>query len=594
MSPPGDRAAGASASATYRRLLGYSSRYWPIAVLAAFGMVFDAACGSVFTFLIKPMLDQLFVAKDAATIFWMPIIIIGLFVVRGAASYIADYGMARIARGVVQTLRAEVFDKYLRLPTAFFSREPASHQIARMTYTVEQVANASTDALKVAVLDGLMIVGQVCVMLYCSARLTLALFVLAPLVAGVVYLVGKRYRRISQRIQNSVSSITGIVDEIVSGQREVKVYGGQDYERARFSEANAAIRSLNLKVASTNALATAIVQLVAACALALVIFLATRPATLRSMSPGTFMSLISAMLVMLPSLKRLTTVQSNLQRGVVAARDLFEVIDADDERDSGREQLARSRGDVEFRGIVFNYPEAQEPALRGIDLHCRPGTVTALVGRSGSGKSSLASLIPRFYDPQSGEVRLDGNNIAEYTLGSLREQIALVGQQVVLFDDTVARNIAYGGRERASDAEIVAAAEAANAMEFIQRMPAGLHSRIGEGGMLLSGGQRQRLAIARAILKNAPILILDEATSALDSESERLVQDALKRLMSDRTVLVIAHRLSTIEHADQIAVLSEGRIIEVGTHAQLIARDSQYAALHRLQFREAATASPPR
>jgi subfamily B ATP-binding cassette protein MsbA len=579
---------------TYRRLLGYSSRYRPIAVLAAIGMVFDAACGSVFTFLIKPMLDELFVVKDPVTIFWMPIVIIGLFTVRGAASYTADYGMARIARGVVQTLRTEVFDKYLRLPTAFFSREPASHQIARMTYTVEQVANASTDALKIVVLDGLMIIGQVCVMLYWSARLTLALLVLAPLVAGVVYLVGKRYRRISQRIQSSISSITGIVDEIVSGQREVKVYGGQDYERKRFGEANTAIRSLNLKVASTNALATALVQLVAACALALVIFLATRPGTLRGMSPGAFMSLITAMLIMLPSLKRLTTVQSNLQRGVVAARDLFEVIDADDERDTGRAQLACSRGDVEFRGIVFNYPGAHEPALRGIDLHCRPGTVTALVGRSGSGKSSLASLIPRFYDPQGGEVRLDGHNIAEYTLASLREQIALVGQQVVLFDDTVARNIAYGAQEHSDDATIVAAAEAANAMEFIERLPSGLHSRIGEGGALLSGGQRQRIAIARAILKNAPILILDEATSALDSESERLVQDALKRLMSERTVLVIAHRLSTVEHADQIAVLGDGRVIEIGTHAELITRDSQYAALHRLQFREAATASPPR
>jgi subfamily B ATP-binding cassette protein MsbA len=586
VSATGESAAAATTSATYRRLLGYSARYWPIAALAAIGMVFDAGCGSVFTFLIKPMLDELFVVKDPTTIFWMPFIIIGLFAVRGAAGFTADYGMARIARGVVQSLRAEVFDKYLRLPTAFFNREPTSNQIARMTYTVEQVANASTDALKVAVLDGLMIVGQACVMLYWSARLTLALFVLAPLVAGVVYIVGLRYRRISQRIQNSVSSITGIVDEVVSGQREVKVYGGQDYERARFGEANATIRNLNLKVASTNALATALVQLVAACALALVIFLATRPGTLRGMSPGTFMSLITAMLVMLPSLKRLTTVQSNLQRGVVAAGDLFAVIDSDDERDAGRERIARSLGDIEFRGVAFNYPGAIEPALRGIDLHCRPGTVTALVGRSGSGKSSLASLIPRFHDPQSGEVQLDGRNIVDYTLASLREQIALVGQQVVLFDDTVARNIAYGAREHAGEAEIVAAAEAANAMEFIQRLPGGLRSRIGEGGAMLSGGQRQRLAIARAILKNAPILILDEATSALDTESERLVQDALKHLMSDRTVLVIAHRLSTVEHADQIAVLSNGRIVEVGTHAQLIARDSQYAALHRLQFRD--------
>jgi ATP-binding cassette, subfamily B, bacterial MsbA len=571
---------------TYRRLLGYSARYWPVAVLAAVGMLFDAACGSAFTLVIKPMLDDLFVAKDAATIFWMPLVIVGLFLIRGAATYVADYGMAHIARGVVYTLRAEVFDKYLRLPTAFFNSEPPSHQIARMTYTVEQVANASTDALKIAVLDGLMIIGQVSVMLYNSARLTLALFVLAPLIAGVVYAVGRRYRRISQRIQNSVSSVTGIVDEVVNGQREVKIYGGQDYERNRFADANTTIRRLNLKVAGTNALATALVQLVAACALALVIFLATRPGTLRGMSPGTFMSLITAMLVMLPSLKRLTTVQANLQRGVVAARDLFEVIDADDERDSGRERLERSHGEIEFREVEFTYPNAAEAALRSVDLHCRPGSVTALVGRSGSGKSSLAGLIPRFYDPQGGSVQLDGRDLSHYSIASLREQIALVGQQVVLFDDTIARNIAYGSLQRATDADVVAAAEAANAMEFVRRLPDGLNSRIGGGGALLSGGQRQRIAIARAILKNAPILILDEATSALDSESESLIQQALKRLMRDRTVIVIAHRLSTIEHADQIAVLDEGRIVELGTHSELIGRDSYYAALHRLQFRD--------
>jgi len=586
VSTTSEGAPGTAASATYRRLLGYSARYWPVAVIAAIGMLFDAGCGSAFTLVIKPILDDLFVAKDPTMIFWMPIIIVGLFLVRGAASYVADYGMAYIARGVVQTLRAEVFDKYLRLPTAFFSSEPPSHQIARMTYTVEQVANASTDALKIAVLDGLMVIGQVSVMLYNSARLSLALFVLAPLIAGVVYAVGRRYRRISQSIQNSVSSVTGIVDEIVNGQREVKIYGGQEYERSRFGEANTAIRRLNLKVAATNALATALVQLAAACALAMVIFLATRPGTLGHMSPGTFMSLITAMLVMLPSFKRLTTVQANLQRGVVAARDLFGIIDADDERDRGRERIARSRGEIELRDIEFTYPNAAEPALRSINLHCRPGSVTALVGRSGSGKSSIAGLIPRFYDPQGGSLWLDGRELGEYTIASLREQIALVGQQVVLFDDTIARNIAYGALQRATDAEIVAAAEAANAMEFVRRLPEGLDSRVGSGGALLSGGQRQRIAIARAILKDAPILILDEATSALDSESESLIQQALKRLMRDRTVIVIAHRLSTIEHADQIAVLEEGRIVELGTHAELIGRDSYYAALHRLQFRD--------
>jgi len=577
---------------TYRRLLTYSARYWPLAIIAAIGMIFDAACGSAFTLIIKPMLDELFVRRDPDTIRWMPVIIIALFFVRGVATFTADFSMARIARGVVRTLRDQVFRKYLTLPAAYFVREPSSTQIARMTYTVEQVANASTDALKIIVLDGLMIIGQVAVMLYNSARLTLALFVLAPLVAGVVYAVGRRYRRISHRIQDSVSSITGMVDEVVAGQREVKVYGGSEYETRRFAEKNESIRQLNLKIASTNALATALVQLVAACALALVIFLATRPGTLRNMSPGTFMSLITAMLVMLPSLKRLTTVQSNMQRGVVAARDIFAVIDATQERDSGSVRVERSRGDIEFRGVSFAYPGAGVPALHGIDLHCAPGTVTALVGRSGSGKSTLASLLPRFYEPGTGTVLLDGRPLNDYTLASLRAQIAWVGQQVVIFDDTAARNIAYGELSRAPREAVIDAARAANALDFIDALPQGLDSRVGEGGALLSGGQRQRVAIARALLKDAPVLILDEATSALDSETESLIQEALRRLVRERTVLVIAHRLSTVEHADNIVVLEEGRIIETGTHAQLLARGGHYAALYKMQFRDNGGSDP--
>jgi len=579
-------AADASGWHAYRRLLTYSARYWPLAIIAAIGMVFDAACGAAFTWTIKPMLDELFVRKDPGTIFWMPIIIIALFLVRGMATFTADFSMARIARGVVQTLRDQVFGKYLTLPAAYFVRETSSVQISRMTYTVEQVANASTDALKIMVLDGLMIVGQVGVMLYNSARLTLALFVLAPLVAGVVYAVGRRYRRISHRIQDSVSSITGMVDEVVAGQREVKVYGGRDYEARRFAATNDSIRHLNLKIASTNALATALVQLVAAGALALVIFLATRPGTLKHMSPGSFMSLITAMLVMLPSLKRLTTVQSNMQRGVVAARDIFAVIDAPGERDTGSVRVERSRGDIEFRGVSFAYPGAAVPALHSIDLHCPPGSVTALVGRSGSGKSTLASLLPRFHEPSGGSVLLDGRPLNDYALGNLRAQIAWVGQQVVIFDDTVARNIAYGELARASREAIIDAARAANALDFIDALPQGLDSRVGESGALLSGGQRQRVAIARALLKDAPVLILDEATSALDSETESLIQDALKRLLRERTVLVIAHRLSTVEHADNIVVLDDGRIIETGTHAQLLARGGHYAALYKMQFRD--------
>ncbi len=582
-------AAHASASpwSTWRRLLGYSSRYWPIAILAAIGMIFDAACGSAFTLIIKPMLDDLFVHKDKATIFWMPIFIIGLFLVRGMATYTAGYNMAKIARGVIQTLREEVFRKYLTLPAAFFQRESSSVQISRMTFTVEQVANASTDGLKILVMDGLMIVGQVSVMLYHSARLTVALFVLAPPVALIVWYVGKRYRRISHRIQDSVGSITGMVDEVVNGQREVRIYGGREYEQGRFATVNESIRRLNLKIASTNSMANAVVQFVAAFALALVIFLATRPgAILREMSPGTFMSLITAMLVMLPSLKRLTTVQSNMQRGVVAAQDIFAVLDTDEEHDAGKLRAERVRGEIVLDGVSFAYPGANESALRGIELHCPAGSVTALVGRSGSGKSTLASLIPRFHDPEAGQILLDGKPLADYALDNLRAQIAWVGQQVVIFDDTVARNIAYGALGGASREAIVEAARAANALEFIDALPNGLDSRVGEGGALLSGGQRQRIAIARAILKDAPILILDEATSALDSESESLIQDALKRLLRQRTVIVIAHRLSTIEHADRIAVLDAGRIVETGTHAELLARGGQYALLHRMQFRD--------
>ncbi|MEP6483858.1 MAG: lipid A export permease/ATP-binding protein MsbA [Rudaea sp.] len=572
-------------SETYRRLLGYSGRYWVIAIVAFIGMVFDAGCGAMFTFLIKPMLDELFDHHDPVLIFWMPIIIIVLFIVRGLATFAADYGVARIGRGVVQTMREEVFRKYLRMPASFFHREPAGSLISRMTYTVEQVANASTDAVKTALMDGFMVIGQACVMLYWSARLTVVLLLLAPLVATVVYFVGRRYRRISKRIQTSVGSITSIIDEAVTGQREVKIYGGHPYEQSRFETVNLAIRRLNMKVSATSAFSTALIQFVASIALALVIFLATRPG-IHEMTPGIFMAVISAMLVMLPSLKRLTTVQANLQRGVVAAADVFELLDSREEQDCGTEPIERCRGDIEFRNVSFRYPEAAHSALDDITLHCAPGTVTALVGRSGSGKSSLAGLLPRFYDPQSGSVLLDGKPLPTYALSSLRAQIALVSQQVVLFNDSIARNIAYGSLARASDAEVAAAADAANVTEFVNRLPDGMHTRIGDAGALLSGGQRQRIAIARAILKDAPILVLDEATSALDSESERLIQDALKRLLSNRTVLVIAHRLSTIEHADQIAVLDAGKIIEIGTHAELLAKNGQYALLHRMQFRD--------
>jgi len=570
----------------YRRLLQYTRPHWFIGCLALLGMAVDAGCLTLFTRLIKPLLDNLFQQKDPSVIFWMPIWIVGIFIFRGVGTYWADYGTAYVGRSVVQTIRVEVFDAYLRMTAAFFGNEASGQQIARITYTSEQVAQASSDALKVAVTDSLTIVGMLGVMLWNSAYLTLALLVMVPAIALVATVVSRRYRKISRRIQGTMGTITGAVEETVNAHREVKIYGGQNYESARFAAVAQSTRRLNLKVSSINALSSSTVQAVAAMALAVLVFMATRPSMINSMTPGVFASLLIAMGAILPSLKRLTSVQPNMQRGLVAAQDLFEIIDMPPEPDLGTRVMDRAHGDILFESVKLVYPRGQAEALGGVDLHCAAGKVTALVGRSGSGKSSLVSLLPRFYAPSHGRILLDGENYENYQLASLRRQIAWVGQSVVLFDGTVADNIAYGELAGSSEADIVAAAEAANAMEFISRMPQGLQTQIGQSGNMLSGGQRQRIAIARAILKNAPILVLDEATSALDTESERLIQQALQRLMKDRTTVVIAHRLSTIEHADQIAVMDQGRIVERGTHAELIALGGHYAALHRMQFHD--------
>ena len=569
----------------YKRLLGYTKRYWVVGVIAMLGMVLDGGGLVAFTKLLKPMIDRLFAEKDPYLIFWMPIWIIGIFAVRGVGTFVSSYGISYIGRHVVQGMQRDVFAAYLRLPAAFFGEEPSGQQISRITYS-EQVAAASTDAVKVAITEGFTVIDMLYVMLSTSPYLTLVLLVMVPPVALIATVVSRRYRQISRRIQGSMGSVTGTVEESVNAHREVRIYGGQPHEAGRFDAVTDRTRRLNLKIAATNASSSTAIQSVSALALAALVFLGTRPGVIDHISSGVFVAVLTAMGAMVPSLKRLTNVQANIQRGVSAAEDLFDVMDMAPDTDHGHRVLERTRGELRFEDVRFSYPRSDNAALCGINLHCPQGSVTALVGRSGSGKSSLVALLPRFYEPDAGRIVLDGQNYADYTLDSLRRQIAWVGQSVVLFDGTVAENIAYGELAGASDEDIMAAAEAANAMEFIARLPQGIHSPIGEGGGMLSGGQRQRIAIARAILKNAPILVLDEATSALDTESERLIQQALQKLMQNRTTLVIAHRLSTIEHADQIAVMDQGCIVERGTHAELMDMDGYYAMLHRMQFNE--------
>ena len=567
----------------YRRLLGYTRPYWPFLAVALVGMVVEAIAGASFVRLMKPLTNA-FVEPEPYMSVMLPLAIVGLFVLRSSATFLTDYGMARTGRSVVRDLREKVLDKYLRLPSTHFDAESTPVMVSRLNFDTEQVTQASSDALKALVTDGLTIVALLGVMLWASVKVTIAMLLVTPLIGVIVWYVGKRYRRISGGIQDGMGRMAASAEQSLAAQQDVKIHGAQSQEVSRYAALADRILGLNMKVETTRAGASAMTQLLAAIALAVIVWVATREALQGRLDAGDFVMLMSAMMGIIPSLRRVTSVQTQIARGVAASERLFSILDAEEEADTGTRSLGRARGELVFDRVGLRYRDQPGFALDDISFSARPGTVTAIVGRSGSGKTSLVRLVPRFYEPSSGRITLDGVDLDEYRLADLRRQIALVGQKVMLFDDTVAANIAYGAP--AEPAAIRAAAEAANAWEFIERLPHGLDTHIGENGALLSGGQRQRLAIARAILRDAPVLILDEATAALDNESERLVQDALQRLMPERTTLVIAHRLSTIEHADQVLVLDHGRLVERGSHAELLAAGGLYAHLHGMQFRE--------
>ncbi len=568
----------------YKRLLKYAAKYRLFLLVAFLGMLVEALSGAYFASLMKPIVDETIIARNQQMLVQLPLMIVGLFLLRGLATLCTDYGMARTGGSVVRDLKQQVLKKLLRLPSSRFDVEPVAVMVSRLNYDTEQVAQSTTEAIKVSIVDSLSIVALLGWMFYNSPLVTLTMMVVAPVIAGISSYVSRRYRMLNRKIQEGVGAVSHMAVETLSAQQEVKIYGAQQKASENYLAMINRNFRLAMKVEVTRASASSIVQVFAAIGLAVILYVAGKQVADNNLSPGGFVSIIIAMMAMLPSLKRITNVQSAIQRGITASDRLFNLIDEPEEQDSGNLKLSRAKGLVEFRDVSLRYDGKDSNALSHVSFTARPGTVTAIVGRSGSGKSTLIRLLPRFYEASAGDVLIDGQSVTQYPLADLRNQIALVGQKVMLFDDTVAANIAYGS-DISDETLLRRAADAANASEFIEKLPAGMQTRIGENGSLLSGGQRQRIAIARAILKDAPILILDEATAALDNESERLVQDALNRLIPDKTTLVIAHRLSTIEHADQVLVFDEGRLVEQGTHYELLANAGVYAHLHSMQFR---------
>ncbi|MGR2889568.1 lipid A ABC transporter ATP-binding protein/permease MsbA [Vibrio vulnificus] len=571
---------------TFKRLWTFIRLYKSGLAVAVVALIINAVSDTYMVSLLKPLLDEGFGSAESDFLRMLPLIIFAMMFIRGISSFVSAYCLSWVSGNVVMQVRRMVFNHYMQMPVSYFDKEKSGSLLSRITYDSEQVSAATSQALVSIVREGASIIGLLVLMFYNSWQLSLVLILVAPVVAMGIGIVSKRFRKISKSMQTVMGVVTSSAEQMLKGHKVVLSYGGQDIERERFDKVSNQMRQQTMKLVTAQAAANPIIQMIASVAIVVVLYLASIDSIKEQLTPGTFTVVFSAMFGLMRPLKALTSVTSQFQRGMAAAQTLFALVDLEPEKNTGTHSVERALGDVSVKDISFTYLGTEKPALSHVSFDIPRGKTVALVGRSGSGKSTIANLFTRFYDVDSGEIQLDGVDIRDYELKNLRTQFALVSQNVHLFNDTIANNIAYAAGDKYSREDIERAAELAHAMEFISKMENGLDTMVGENGASLSGGQRQRVAIARALLRDAPVLILDEATSALDTESERAIQSALDELQKNKTVLVIAHRLSTIEKADQILVIDDGAVVERGSHAELIEKDGAYAQLHRIQFGE--------